>query len=169
MSQSQPPPSRLSSPNLVVLVQDALACLGSLPVLCLYSWLGVGESLVLLPVGLNFFLHRAIFSRMGLMIDINALVKSNDQKSAINKAIPRPTIITINVRGIHQHLNRSQLLGLLPLNLLLLQEQDLGNLHRRFVLFLLLILLGDVWAFVLSFFHTLIFIMRRLTMYFHSG
>ena len=30
---------------------------------------------------------------------INALVKSNDQKSAINKAIPRPTIITINVRG----------------------------------------------------------------------
>ena len=36
----------------------------------------------------------------GLMVGINALVKSNDQKSAINKAIPRPTIVTINVRGI---------------------------------------------------------------------
>ena len=61
------------------------------------------------------------------MIDINALVKSNDQKSAINKAIPRPTIITINVRGIqgiHQHAKRSQLLGLLPLNLLLLPPDN---------------------------------------------
>ena len=26
-------------------------------------------------------------------------MKSNDQKSAVNKAIPRPTIVTINVRG----------------------------------------------------------------------
>ena len=33
------------------------------------------------------------------LIGINALVKSNDQKSAVNKAVPRPTIVTINVRG----------------------------------------------------------------------
>ena len=40
---------------LVVLVQDALAYLGSLRVFFLCSWLGVGESLVLLQVSLNFF------------------------------------------------------------------------------------------------------------------
>ena len=67
MSQSQLPPSRLSSPSRKLLVQDPLAYLGSLRVLFLYSWLGVGESLVLLLVSLIFFLHRAIFSRMGLM------------------------------------------------------------------------------------------------------
>ena len=33
------------------------------------------------------------------LIGINALVKSNDQKSAVNRAVPRPTIVTINVRG----------------------------------------------------------------------
>jgi len=38
---------------------------------------------------------------IGTASGINALVKSNDQKSAVNKAIPHPTIVTINVRDVY--------------------------------------------------------------------
>ena len=88
------------------------------------------------------------------------------QRRKLPPSPPNPFLRQLPNQHPSQHPKRSQPLGLLPLNLL--QEQDLGNLRRRFVLFLLLILLGDVWAFVLSFYHTLIFIMR-LTTYFYSG
>ena len=63
---------RVVSLLLVVLVQDDLTYLSSLRVLFLYSWLGVGESLVLLLSGMPFFFkffffYRAIFLKMGLM------------------------------------------------------------------------------------------------------
>jgi hypothetical protein len=78
-------------------------CLGSLRVLFLCSWLGVGESLVLPRVN-NIFLFLSPSDFLGNLFNneftgINALVKSNDQKSAVNRAVPRPTIVTIDVRG----------------------------------------------------------------------
>lgn len=33
------------------------------------------------------------------MVGINALVKASEQKAAVNRAVPRPTTVTINVRG----------------------------------------------------------------------
>jgi len=32
---------------------------------------------------------------------INALVKSNDPRAGVNMAVPRPTIVTINVRDVY--------------------------------------------------------------------
>ena len=48
--------------------------------------------------GILIYLTERDSSETGF-IGINALVKSNDQKAAVNRAVPRPTIVTINVRG----------------------------------------------------------------------
>ena len=102
MSQSQPPPSRLSSPSRTSTGPYSVPWFTTRVVSLFLAWCCwgvIGAASGMFLFSLIFFFHRAIFLKMGLMIGINALVKSNDQKSAINKAILRPTIITI-VRGI---------------------------------------------------------------------
>ncbi|KAF8810892.1 hypothetical protein BYT27DRAFT_7090879 [Phlegmacium glaucopus] len=38
---------------------------------------------------------------IGAAVGLNALVKSNEQKAAVNRAVPRPTIVTINIRDVY--------------------------------------------------------------------